>query len=200
MTKVCVTLDTRQYQTKPKGAEIAKITRRLQLAGGAEIDPRDLTKAIAHGMTFCGGCYEPSKRGWGAFVGQQLFPLDIDNHEGKRDLQEGDKGYLGPWEALRRWRSLFGCYPLIMYPSFSFEQVPDLSKPPTKTKFRLVFDAGELIESEARARDILCKLLRAFPEADPACKNPNRLFFGASSKAVCFTSCENGGAYYARRA
>lgn len=210
---VFVTLDTVAYREKPQNREIAAITRRLQASGPVEVSPEELGVAIANGQTWCGGCFEPSSHEWGRFVSQRLFAFDIDNdvvvrdangkpmkdangHILKRDLVRGEEGFLDPWDALARWRSLFGGDPLIMYPTFSFEQTVDLSEYPTKTKYRLVFDAGEAVTSEARSKDVLTKLLRAFPEADPSCTNANRLFFASRGKCVVFAK---GGPLYVKR-
>lgn len=209
-----VTIDRVAYAEKPAKGEIAAITRRLQAAGPVEVAPEELAEAVANGHTWCGGCYKPSRRGWGEFIGQQLFAFDVDNdievvgpdgrkvrdaegHVVKRDLRRGEEGFLDPWAALDRFRSLFGGDPLLMYPSFSFEQPSDLTQYPEKCKFRLAFDAGAMVDSEERAKDVLAKLLRAFPEADPKCVNANRLFFGSCGKAVLFTE---GGPLYVQRA
>ena len=141
-SRLLVTIDRVAYASKPHNAEIGRITRRLQASGPVEASPEELAEAIASGRTWCGGCYEPSSRGWGAFIGQRIAALDFDNdvvvlgpdgkplkdaegHVVKRDLRPGEEGYLDSWAALDRWRSTIGETPLIMYPSFSFEQVND---------------------------------------------------------------------------
>lgn len=208
-----VTIDRVAYSSKPQGAEIGLITRRLQASGPVEVSPEELAEAIAGGHTWCGGCYEPSPRKWGRFIGQRIAALDFDNdvvvlgpdgkplkdaegHVVKRDLRPDEEGYLDSWDALARWRSTIGEMPLIMYPSFSFAQVADLSEPPTKNKYRLVFDLGEGVTNEARAKTLLTRLLGVFPEADTACTNANRLYFGGRGKAVVFSE---GGPVYVRR-
>lgn len=209
-----VTLDPVRYDAKPSGREIGAITRRLQASGPVAVTGEELAQAIADGRTWCGGCFEPSQRRWGRFIGQRIFAFDVDNdaivtgedgkplkdehnHVVKRDLHKGEKGFLDPWDALARFRDLFGTDPLVMYPSFHFEQVADLSSYPTRCKYRLLFDAGESVKTEARAKDVLTKLLRCFPEADQGCSNANRLFFGSCGKAVLF---REGRPYYAKRA
>lgn len=209
-----VTVDRVGYSSKPSKGEVARITNRLKASGPVEVSPIELAEAIANGHTWVGGCFEPSRGGWGPFVSQRLFALDFDNdtevlgpdgkplkdeqgHVIKRDLHSGEEGFLDPWAALDRWRSIFDGDPLLMYPSFSFEQVCDLSQPPTKTKYRLVFDVGEAVTIHERAKDVLKKALRLFPEADKSCSNSNRLFFGSCGKVAVWSE---GGVVYVKRA
>ena len=203
-----VTLDAVSFDRKPQRGEIAGITRRLQAGGHVCITPQQFAQAVADGRTWAGGCYKPANKGWGEFIGQRLFAIDIDNDTAevgedgsktKRALLPNERGYLDPWAALDRWRQLFGREPFAMYPTFSYRfggTVPDLESTETRMKYRVVLDAGEFVTSEGRARDVLKKLLRAFPEADTACKNPNRLYFGSCGRVVIYTE---GRPHYVKR-
>lgn len=180
-----VTLDTIGYGAKPT-SEVGAITRRLQGAGATECDSASLCAAIARGQTWVGATFEPCATGWGEFQQQQLFALDFDNDapalgsDGqpikgkKRPLCEGEPGYLGPFDARDRCASL-GLAPLCLY--FTFNSSTDWPR------FRLVFDLGERL-GEADAQEALRQLLMLFPEADQACKNPNRLFYGSRFPVV----------------
>lgn len=198
-----VMLDAVGYDRKPKG-EVGSITRRMQAAGPVDVTGYELARAIESGRTWCGGCYAPARGKWGAFQSMRLFALDVDNdtpalgedgkplkdgtgHVMKRQLKPGETGYLDPWDALDRAREQVG-EPLIIYPTFSFEQVADLSQPPTRCKYRLVFDVEEPIADEAKARGVLRMLLNVFPEADRACKNANRLLFGTRGPCALRTA------------
>jgi len=204
-----VTLDSVGYDRKPTKGEVRGwngITRRMQGAGPVRVTGYELAKAITSGRTFCGGCYAPARKEWGAFQSMQIFALDFDNdapmlgedgnplkdaagHVMKRPLMPGEKGYLDPWDALDRARGKVG-EPLILYPSFSFSQVPDKSQPPAKCKYRMVLDLPEPTTDEGEAARILKMLLGVFPEADPACSNLNRLLFG--SHGPCWLRTERG--------
>ena len=48
-----------------------------------------------------------------------------------------------------------------------------------------MFDAEEVITDEEIAKSYLLALLELFPEADQACRNVNRLFFGGREVIDC---------------
>lgn len=215
LSKVSVTLDTVAYVHKPTGKEIGHITRRLQCAGPTTLKVGELAQAVADGVTWCGGCFRPAQREWGEFVSKTLYALDFDNdtvvrgedgnplkdedgHTIKRPLTHGEPGFLDPWDALSRWRSIFGSDPLIMYPSMSYhcDTVAELTGGEAKLKYRVVGALGGPHTDAAEAKASAVKLLRAFPEADAGCVNNNRLFFGSCGRAVLFTE---GGPRYVRR-
>ena len=185
-----VTLDSVSYTSKPTAKDAVAITRRLQAAGATECDAAMFCQHVAQGRTWVGGCYKPKRGGWGEFIGQQVFAIDIDNtaevivdgqpardmdgHKAKRPLQEGEKGYLDPLDALRRCESL-QLAPMCLYFTFGARLNPDW------LKYRLVFDMGEPLDLES-AQAVIRTLLAAFPEADQQCKNCNRLFFGGGGE------------------
>lgn len=175
-----VQLDPTPHTSKPEGAAIGSITRRLQQAGPSLVTFGELRDAIRAGATWCGGCFEASSAGWGSFVSQQVFALDLDNAteylrrdgtKGKRPLLPDEEGYLAPTEALARCGEL-GLQPMLMHYTMHHD-------PARNVRYRLIFDAGEPVTSEAEAESIVATLLAAFPEADQKCSNVNRLFFGA---------------------
>lgn len=179
-SRFLVQLDPTPHAVKPEGAEIGAITRRLQQAGPSLVSFEELRDAILAGATWCGGCFEPHAGGWGPFVSQQIFALDFDNDaeyrrkdgsKGKRPLLPDERGYLEPTDALARCKEL-GIAPMMLYVTFH------ATVEPWYPRYRIVFDAGELVTDEARASDVLKTLLAAFPEADQKCSNVNRLFFG----------------------
>ena len=210
-TERCVTvmLDGVGYAEKPS-AHVPEITNRLKRSEPQTLTVLDFAQAIANGRTWCGGCFErdPSKKfGESRFMGQQLFGLDFDNdtelldeygnkvkdesgHIIKRSLMPDESGYLDPWEARIRWARLFHADPLIMYPSMSFSfdgSIRGRWNPETKMKYRLVLDVGQLITDQAEARGVIKRLMAAFPECDPKCSNPNRLYFGSGGTVLLTT-------------
>lgn len=161
-TTYTLTIDRTPHQSKPKGAEIGAITRRLQAAGPEAVSYEELERIILTGGTICCGCYQPTQSKWGEFVGMQLFALDFDNPD-----------VLDPMDALGRCEEM-NLPPLMMYFTFS------ATVEPWYPKYRLLFDAGELIADKHECECFLITLLEVFPEADQACKNLNRLYFGGS--------------------
>lgn len=221
MSKITLMLDCVAYKSKPCGEQISAITGRLKRHRPTEVEPDVFAQAVANGCTFVGGCFEKCAGkpfGKSEFLGQQLFPIDIDNdtedlgedgapakdergRKRKRSLMPNEKGYLDPWDAIERFKTIFDCMPLLVYPSFSYRfggTVADRTNPETRMKYRLVLDAGKLVFDAGKAEAIRRKLLKAFPEADPACVNANRLYFGSCGKAALFSG--EGASYYVRRA
>lgn len=212
--KYRLTLDPQAFDRKPRGKEVGAITRRLQAAGPAEVTAEELARAIVSGHTWCGGCFEPRTDGWGKFLGMQLFGVDIDNatevldedgrplrdeagHRVKRSLMPDEPQYLDPWEALSRFNRAFHRDPLMVHATFTHTfdgTIAGRWNPRTRMRYRIVFDAGKPVTDEDTARAVLSKLLEIFPEADSACKNPNRLLFGTRGKLVLFG--EGGARYY----
>lgn len=175
-----VTLDTEAYKTKPDTSEAGRITARMKSAHPTELDEASFCEHVRQGKTWVGATYQPRGSGWGLFVGQQVFALDIDNAteyarkdggRGKRPLLADEEGHLSPTEALARCEAL-GLVPLCTYAT--------MHDRPENRRFRLVFVMPEPVADEGEARGIIAALLRAFPEADPSCKNPNRLFYGSN--------------------
>lgn len=209
-----VTLDRRGFDRKPEGREIAGITRRMQQSGPTEVTADELARAIVGGATWCGGCYAPSAKGWGEFRGARLFGIDFDNdavvrdengnpakgEDGrtlKRSLLPDESGYIDPWECLNRFNKYFHVDPLMMYESFKFSFDRSLEgrwNPETRMRYRVIFDAGEVVTEEAEAAKVAESLLQVFPEADQSCSNVNRLYFGTCGRLVLFG--EGGARFY----
>lgn len=181
-----VTFDSVSYSAKPKGHEDA-ITRRMQAAGPTECDAATFCRCIGQGKTWVGGTYETKPNGWGKFLQQQIFAVDIDNDatvlgpDGKplkdknkktvkRRLRPDEPGYLDPWGALDRCEEL-NLWPMCLYFTFHCRAEP------LWWRYRLVFDLGKPCD-EPTAQAVIKKLLQCFPEADKSCSRPNRLFFG----------------------
>ena len=104
-SRFLIQLDQTPHAVKPEGAEIGAITRRLQQAGPSLVTFEELCDAILAGATWCGGCFEPCAGGWGPFVSQQLFGLDVDNDAEylRRDGSKGNRPTRSP--DARSWAS-----------------------------------------------------------------------------------------------
>jgi len=187
MSSFKIMLDVIGHGMKPRGYEIADITRRLQRSKPIESTAGEFCEHVKEGRTWTGGCYEPTgESGWGRFVGQQIIGLDIDNTieeeagpgvKAKRFLQPGDQGFISEEDIISR-SAQYGLEPLCIYPTFS--------STPDNPRFRVVFDLRSPISSEEEAREVIDVLLDMFPEADQQCRNPNRLFFGTNGEVrIC---------------
>lgn len=170
-----VTLDPVPFSHKPRGREVAGVTRRMQAAGATLVTAAEFVEHVRAGKTWCGGTFSPCEGGWGEFQGQRLFALDFDNGTHDRPLHEGDEGFLHPLAALDRCDSL-QIMPLCLYFSMSATYAGDDAA--NVYRYRLVFDMENEHDGRA-AQAILKTLLELFPEADPACRNANRLWFGS---------------------
>ena len=178
-----VTLDSREYSSKPDKEEVERIMPRMKQRGSTELDASQLLDAIRHGRTWCGGCFAPSMGGWGKFQSMQICAVDIDNSTkiigadgkplkgAKRPLFPGEAGYLDRAGAIARCEEL-GLQPLALYDTMSCKE--------WWPKFRIMFDLGEAVCDKQAASAIVAELVRRFPECDSGCKNVNRLFFGSN--------------------
>ena len=168
-----IMLDDSPFTRKPLPYEIAQITKRLKASAPVDISRETFRSKVEAGCTWVGGCY-PQGDLKDAFIGQQVFAVDIDNQgNGKRQLQENEEGYLHPLEAIRRAISL-DLDPMLLYFTFSASLNPEWYR------YRIVFDAGGPVDG-GTARELITALLNVYPEADQSCKNSNRLFFGAKA-------------------
>ena len=186
-----VTLDSVAYTSKPS-QYVKAITNRMKQAGPTELTRAEFCEALRRGQTWSGGTFEPSRGEWGAFLGEQIFALDFDNdavvygadgkpvldaegHKLKRPLMPHEKMFLGIPDALRRCDEL-GLPLLCVYTSMRHK--------PKWPKYRLVFDAGEVITDHQAARDTIATLREMFPQCDQSITKPNRLFFGSTEHGV----------------
>lgn len=168
-----IMLDDSPFTRKPLSYETAQITKRLKASAPVDISRETFRSKVEAGCTWVGGCY-PQGDLKDAFIGQQVFAVDIDNQgNGKRPLGVDEDGYLHPLEAIRRAIS-HDLSPMLLYFTFSASLNPEWYR------YRIVFDAGEPV-CENTAREVIKALLSYYPEADQSCKNSNRLFFGAKA-------------------
>ena len=188
-----LTLDDLRYTAKPDRAEFGRLMNRMKAAKPREVDKTELLEHISNGGSFIGGAFTDGLK---TLISWQVAALDFDNvtavldadgkplkdeqgHIIKRPLLPTEDGYLSPFEALDRCESL-GITPFAMYKTFNYSK--------ENVRFRLLFDFSETANDDTLARAVILTLLDMFPEADPECKNPNRIFLG-TNQAVWFI-CE----------
>lgn len=166
----------RYWSAKPdQKKDVPTITRRLESARPMEVTASRFCKFVQMGGTYTGALFEPTTgKEWGKFEGMQLFGVDFDNtDEQHRPLKPGAPGYLDPVDALERAYSE-GLPPVCLY--FTFNARPE------NIRYRIVFATPEPVGTEEDAKAVIRSLMQVFPECDPACKNPNRLFYGSNGE------------------
>jgi len=156
-------IDTVPYPQKPNDS-IATIKARLQ----RDTPPRNVTvdelaTAIQGGYSFSpavviGGA---KAENWKE---QQLFCVDIDN-------DSEDAAVLAPEQALEICRQN-DVHPILYYFSFSHTE--------KKPKYRLCFATDEVITDPNTRSVIMETLISLFPQADKACRNADRIFYGTN--------------------
>lgn len=174
-----ITLDDVRYTTttKPDSGEFGKLTNRMKKAEPQDVSKFELLNHIAAGKSFIGGAFS---NGLKTLDSWQLAALDFDNcdNDGKPLLPD-ERGFLSPFEALERCESL-GLSPMVIYKTLSYTK--------ENPRYRVVFNFSETTSDAGIAQAVILTLLDLFPEADQACKNPNRIFLG--SNGIVWATCE----------
>ena len=156
-------LDEVSYKSKPSGTECGRIKFQAKQWTGT-ID--ELISAIENGQTIIPAVMDGTKaENW---LEQQLFMVDIDN-------AVEDAETLTPDNAIAVCREN-GISPAFYYYTFSHAE--------HKPKYRLGFIADEVIREESKRKLIIEALISLFEQADKACTNADRIFFGTNRKAV----------------
>ena len=159
-----ITIDPRPRESKPNEQEKKSITSFLTLQTGITINEFSELVSPPYSFTWSGGQFHGtrSNNNW---VSQCVFGLDFD-------------GSISVEQVLERCKQ-FGLPPQLWYSTFSYSE--------TKQKFRVVFFLDETITDPKLHKFILESLLRLFPEADPACKDASRYFYGGLKSVVIDT-------------
>ena len=165
---VKVSLDNQRFSSKPQGAAIAAISKRI--ANSIEvITVSDLAKQLTapNSRTFAPAVFSDGERKNEKWVSQQVFPLDIDNG-------------LKIDEALARCTE-YKVMPAFIYTSFSHKE--------EHHKFRMVFLLDEEL-TDIRVRNYVQQMLMAiFPETDKQTKDASRMYLGG--KKIVFEGYNN---------
>ena len=153
-----------KFKTKPNPRETAAINNLLP-DSIMEVDSSSL-KQVAHligeqGVPFCPSTFTGGERKAENFDQLQLIALDFDN-------DNPDKVIL-PEEAIARAEQ---------YHLSSVFAYDTMSSRPEHKKFRMAFLNDVPITDKEVAEVMIKALLTIFPEADSACKDVSRLFYG----------------------
>lgn len=151
--KVFVSLDEEAYNRKPKN--IARVKYRAA-EGWQEIDLRKLADLVGNqGHAIIPGHLV---EGIGAknCTAMQLFALDFDHGSS--------------FQEIKRKCDFWGLPIAFAYHTYSSSQKEE--------RFRVVFAYETLIEDRFVIEIALAMLHKIFPEGNPSCKNPDRLFLG----------------------
>ena len=153
-----VLLDNKEYKQKPVGDEIAKLNSRL-INCEVSLTINQLAQELVRGKTFVPATFKRinnvvkrSKKHWKS---QEIIALDFDEGMTLEQAQED---------------SFFKNNAAFLYTTFSHcEQYH---------KFRVVFVLNKNITNYYEFEKVIEKLLKLYPNADKACKDGSRLFFG----------------------
>ncbi len=153
------------YREKPQGPQVARLRKSfVPYEGTVEA----LAGRIAHGHPFMCSVVEGGFRAEN-WKSQELLALDFDNKE----------SFLPSSQALKRAAG-HGIPAAICYETYGSE--------PGHERYRLVFVLDERVEDAQLARSLQRRLLNLFPEADQACSDLSRMFYGTSKKVVAALS------------
>ena len=152
----------KQYQNKPSGAEISKISKQLKNTCLSY-------DFIAHKVGECGCTFTPAvfegTRKSDNFTEQQLFAIDIDNNVTFNEIQARAEKYRLPI--------------LFAYKSFSWTQEHE--------KFRVVFAMDKAVTDSFTAQVITRMFMCIFPESDSHCSDLARMYFGSNKGLLYFS-------------
>ena len=154
-------LSEKAYSKKPQGPEVGAMRRAFRVFDGTI---HDLAYAVGSGHAFmC--CEAAGGVDAGSWRGQQLFALDFD--------QKGEPVALS--DVLERME----CYGLA--PAFAYETYSSTEQ---CRRFRVVLASDERFDDAEAAASATGALLELFPEADQACSDLARMFYGTDKRAV----------------
>lgn len=151
-----VLLDPINHQSKPDSSEVRKINNRI-VSYPTKIDIIELSNQLVfpYAKTFI-PAYLEGKRNNESYQSQSVFALDFDNGITIEQVLDRLKEY--------RLACTFA------YSTFS----NSIEKP----KFRAIWQLREEISNRGKRDEIQLALMTLFPEADKACKDASRIFFG----------------------
>jgi hypothetical protein len=151
--------DTVEYLSKPYGSEIGAINNRIIQYLPVDVDVAEMAKEVTKGKTFTpaifkliNGSIKRSKVNWES---QQVIALDFDEgltiEEAKND-------------------TFFKQYAAFLYTTFRHTE--------SHHKFRVVFVLDKPLTRYKDFESLMDSLLARYPQADRACRDGSRLFFG----------------------
>ena len=164
VTTIRAMISEKTYAVKPQGAEVAAMRRAFHVFDGT---PQELAHKVGQGHAFmcCESQGGVDSKAWRS---QQLFALDFDN---KVDAITAAEVRLRLHEH--------GLEPAFTYETYSFTT--------EHPRFRVVIALDEPYRDPLAAREAMAALLFLFPEADQACSDLARMFFGTGAHRVWTT-------------
>ena len=154
MINLC--LDYYGYTAKPQKMEISSISNRITRQEVTDTLPNIAEMIGNQGHTFTPATFYGSERRKENFKSMQLFALDFDSGICYDEIADRSEKY--------------GLPIAFSYKTFSYSE--------SNEKFRIAFLLDAIITDRNIAEMILFMLLKLFPEADNACKDVSRMFFG----------------------
>ncbi len=157
-----VTISYFKHDHKPLKEDRGYISN--QVRNLIEIDVNNFAEIVAqpYGATFCPVNFSGRTRSNKNFVSQSIFCLDFDTG-------------ITPEQVIRRFKS-YGITPNLYYTTFSDSQAT--------RKFRVVMFLDTAIKDVNQRKYLVDSLLKFFPEADKACKDASRMFFGGNTSTI----------------
>ena len=172
---ITLNIDSESFKHKPDKKQTAAIQKRMS-SNKKQVTITEFISAIEEGRSFKAAALNGNKNvDWER---QQVFALDIDNDE----KSVNKYGMLTPEEAYKRFNDL-GVPPAFYYESFSSTK--------EKPKFRLIFIVKNPVTDIRIRNAIQMALMNIMPEADIACKDLSRLFYGTNNKCKVIKKKQN---------
>ena len=153
--------DPRKHNRKPDKIDIGKINNRLLVNHkiGCSID--DLTSFISRGHSVSPALFVEERSLVGFFAAHMLF-LDID--------------YGISIEEFRKASMDFDLFPNLIYPTYNHTS--------DNPRFRVVYLLDQVISNLKVYKYLLKGLGNLFPDVDPSCLEPSRIFHGTIATQV----------------
>lgn len=159
-------LDKREFEEKPKDRTIGAISKRIT-DSVSTVTVEELAEELSRGKTAVCGIMN-GNRSVSSFESQTVVMLDFDNEKDKKRCTGSD--YL----TLAEVKS----HPYIqenasfIYSTFSSTEAHE--------KYRVVFILDKTLTRVSHVYNVYHRLFELFPQADIACKDPSRIFFGGT--------------------
>lgn len=165
MEKFSLIIDNKPFTHKPSGDDVAQIQVRLRNASAIkEVTIEELLTYISKGCTCVPSIPKDVNLGMknSNFKQQQLIMVDVDNTDTSKSIST-------PIEVINNLREK-GIKVLAFYHTFSSTvELP---------KYRLILLLDKPVEDVEKIQTAIKVLINLIPQADQACKNVSRLFYG----------------------
>ena len=159
-------INEKQFTAKPEKKDIGYISKNV-IAQKTNI--QQLTEFLNNGQTFAPAIFKDNIRKNDAFISTQIFALDFDDNQ-------------DPTEKIKLFAD-YGIKTNILYYSFSHTEA--------HKKFRLVFILDTEITDRKMRDKIQIALMDIAVDADKACKDVARMFYGSNKRAITLTPYPN---------